>query len=118
MKITTETSPRSISDLTRLFHDGIIQIPSYQRPLVWPAFKKRKLIGSVRDGYHIGLIYLHKRDDTTYEIIDGQQRLFTLYSYIYPVSASAYADRTIDRSNPGIWAIDDKKKDLSAIWWQ
>src|SRR6185437_6547897 len=62
--------------------------PEYQRGAVWNAAQKKRLIDSVLRGYPIPLIYLHhistefegaKRDD--FEIIDGQQRINSLYEY-------------------------------------
>ncbi len=62
--------------------------PEYQRGPVWTLAQKKRLIDSVFRGYPLPLIYLHhiqedvagmRRDDL--EIIDGQQRINSLYEF-------------------------------------
>lgn len=62
--------------------------PEYQRGVVWSESQKKKLVDSVMRGYPLPLIYLHhiktsiegmQREDL--EIIDGQQRLQSLYEF-------------------------------------
>lgn len=53
----------------------------YQRsPDVWKPSKKKKLIDSILRGFTIGMIFFRKKSDK-YEILDGQQRLRTLFEF-------------------------------------
>lgn len=55
-----------------------LNIPDYQRPYVWELKQVKKLIESInKDEKLLGSIVLYKNNDT-YEIIDGQQRLTTI----------------------------------------
>ena len=60
-------------------------IPLYQRDYAWTEKEIAQLIEDINDIddknneiYYIGSLIVHKRDNT-YEVIDGQQRLTTLY---------------------------------------
>ena len=77
---------RDILDLRR--NNMLIVNDEYQRGAVWTLDQKKKLIDSILRGYPIPIIYLHSikkkvggksRDDL--EIIDGQQRINTIYEF-------------------------------------
>jgi len=107
MKITS--GQLSVDELVRRISTKRMSIPDYQRPLVWPNKKKRLLIDSVINAkYCIGLIYLHKLDDGTYHIVDGQQRLINLYAYMHPSEASVRWTSANDGSPAGEWATKCK----------
>ncbi len=62
------------------------KIPIYQRNYAWERDEIRALIKDVYDSlklsklvYYIGTLVTYKRDENVYEIIDGQQRLTTIY---------------------------------------
>lgn len=85
----TEPESKSIGDLVELYRNKMLAAnPEYQRGAVWSRTQKRKLIDSVMRGYPLPLIYLHhikktvagmQREDL--EIIDGQQRITSLYEF-------------------------------------
>ncbi|KGF29303.1 DUF262 domain-containing protein [Prevotella histicola] len=62
-------------------------IPIYQRNYAWEEDEIRALIKDIHDSfvkdpkapYYIGTLVAYKRGDTEYEVIDGQQRLTTIY---------------------------------------
>lgn len=58
-------------------------IPIYQRSYEWEEEQIDALIDDIMDfkekTYYLGIIVTHKNKDGKYEIIDGQQRLTTLY---------------------------------------
>lgn len=93
--------PRGISVLEfyRLYRTGRLLVNrQYQRKLVWTKVEKQALIDSVLQEYPIPLILLAEvrvdSDDTTYEIIDGMQRLNALFGFIeneFPLN-DAYFD--------------------------
>jgi len=62
---------------------GIIEFPEYQRePTVWNLQKKQRLIDSILRGFDIAPIYLFKKDDGTFDCIDGRQRINAILSYL------------------------------------
>lgn len=61
-------------------------IPVYQRNYAWEEDEITALIKDVHDSllklkptYYIGTLVTYKRGDSVYEVIDGQQRLTTIY---------------------------------------
>lgn len=96
---------------------GQIQLPDLQRPFVWPTTKVRDLFDSMYRGYPVGALMfwdVAAEGETrainsggqlgaSHQIIDGQQRLTSLYAAIQgkPVRDEAYRHRTITISfNP------------------
>ena len=62
----------------------IYKIPIYQRNYAWEREEIYALIKDVYDSlkksvYYIGTLVTYKRDDNIFEVIDGQQRLTTIY---------------------------------------
>lgn len=60
------------------------KIPIYQRNYAWGRDEIEALIKDVHDSmdksvYYIGTLVTFKSDDAVYEVIDGQQRLTTIY---------------------------------------
>ena len=58
------------------------EIPDYQREEVWPQENKRKLIDSILRGWRLPKFYFLKTSDTDYEVVDGQQRLATIFEFL------------------------------------
>ena len=84
-----EIENKTIRDLVSLHKAEILKAnPEYQRGVVWSLVQKQKLIDSVFRGYPLPLIYLHYVSKTVagmknegFEIIDGQQRIRSLYEF-------------------------------------
>jgi len=57
--------------------------PDYQRPPAWDRSQKQLLIDSILREYDVPKIYWHSvdRDGFKYEVIDGQQRLRTIWEF-------------------------------------
>ena len=60
---------------------GIDTNPDYPRPAVWTRAQKQLLIDSMLREYDIPKFYLHKTGKDTYDVIDGQQRLRTIWEF-------------------------------------
>ncbi len=83
-----DNKPQNIK-ITELFSDGsIYSIPIYQRDYAWGFDEVQQLITDIDTisdqsddyKYYIGTLVTYKREeDGKYEVIDGQQRLTTLY---------------------------------------
>ena len=56
--------------------------PDFQRELVWPNRKKCELIESIIMGIPLPAFYVKEQDNGVYVVVDGKQRLTTLFDYI------------------------------------
>ena len=91
-----------LMELLHDIHEGKIQLPEFQRDWVWNDDRIRKLIASISQGYPMGVITLMRHDSSAlkfghrplsgaerkgksldYLILDGQQRLTSLYCAAY-----------------------------------
>lgn len=63
-------------------NSGVIYIPEYQRDFTWDENRKSKLIESLILGLPIPFIFVAENKQGNWEIVDGSQRIRTLYSYI------------------------------------
>ena len=62
---------------------NFIEFPEYQRePTVWSLEKKQRLIDSILRGIDIASIYLFKKEENSYDCIDGRQRINAILSYL------------------------------------
>lgn len=78
----------TIGELLRQIKEQRIALPRYQRDVVWPLEKKRKLIDAVRNGFPVGSLLLAEVDQVidgishkAWRIIDGLQRTSTFQAY-------------------------------------
>lgn len=65
------------------FDNQLIVRPNYQRAFVYNDKQRNAVIDSVVHGYPLGLIYWAKRPDGKDEVLDGQQRIISICSYIH-----------------------------------
>ncbi len=63
-----------------------LHIPEYQRPYRWTVKNVEQLLADINNArangkqdYLIGSVIIHKKKDNTLDIVDGQQRITTLY---------------------------------------
>jgi len=91
--------------------NGTIQLPDLQRPFVWPATKVRDLFDSMYRGYPVGELMFWDvsadgetrsiagaaLQDASHQIVDGQQRLTSLYAATKgkPVRDENYREKSI-----------------------
>jgi hypothetical protein len=86
----------SVGDLVRMIDDGVVGLPDFQRDFVWPPGQVAALLDSVGRGWPIGTLLLVppisdlamrpidgapslRSDRVRYLVLDGQQRLTSLY---------------------------------------
>lgn len=111
MKIT-ETKIK-IRDLVRNYSDdgdggifgynGRLTIrPAYQREFVYGCKQRDAVIGSVRNGFPLNLIYWSKTGEDTYEVLDGQQRIISICQYVngdYSINCRFFHNLTDEEKN-------------------
>lgn len=82
-EIRTEEYSMSIGEALSLYKDKEIDIhPEFQRFYRWSDLQKTKLIESILLGIPVPPIYVSQRDDGVWDVIDGLQRLSTLFEFM------------------------------------
>lgn len=88
--------PLTNASIKEIYYEGqtqnIYQVPIYQRNYAWEDTEINALVKDVFDSYekskkapekdsvyYIGTLVTYKRNDNNFEVIDGQQRLTTIY---------------------------------------
>lgn len=61
---------------------NVLFIPEYQRDFTWDKIRQSRFIESVILGLPIPLIFVAENKDSTWEIVDGSQRIRTLHAFI------------------------------------
>ena len=82
-EIRTDGFAMSIGELASLYEDGeMIVQPRFQRFFRWTAVQKARLIESVLLGIPLPQIFVSQRDDGVWEVVDGLQRLSTVFEFM------------------------------------
>lgn len=108
MNIFEDTNPRALKDLLSEIHSRTTVLPDFQRDFVWEPGATQELIVSIASNYPAGSI-LRVRDAKrvfaarefegaprlngakhTFLVLDGQQRLTSLYQAFYGVGEHRY----------------------------
>ena len=80
--ITASPNDFNIASIFSYMDKGFFKIPGFQRNYVWDLKRASKLIESILLGIPIPQIFLYEQEKNTYLVIDGQQRLMTIYYFI------------------------------------
>ncbi len=81
-KVILDKADRSLSELHRWHKTGRIIIdPEWQRNYVWDLARASKLIESFLLDIPVPVVYLAKTEQSKYEVIDGLQRLTSVFNY-------------------------------------
>ena len=56
--------------------------PKYQRNFVYKTEDEQKVIETVKQGFPLNIMYWVKREDGTFEVLDGQQRILSICHYV------------------------------------
>lgn len=90
-KLENSASAGVLLSIGTEYDDERLIIPDYQRDLVWTLEQKQNLIKSIFAGADIGTVYFarqrydensKKLEVTTFNVIDGQQRLNAINEYV------------------------------------
>lgn len=81
-KLNMETRPVSIFQALRKIEKNEINLnPEFQRAFVWDQVKQSRLIESVLIRIPLPAFYLDATDQINWSVVDGLQRLTTLYNF-------------------------------------
>jgi uncharacterized protein with ParB-like and HNH nuclease domain len=77
-------SPHDFNVLTlfSFIESGIVKIPEFQRNFVWDRVRASKFIESLIIGIPVPQIFLYEQARNKFLVIDGQQRLMTIYYFM------------------------------------
>lgn len=82
-EIRSDGYPMSIGELMSLYRDDELDIhPEFQRFYRWSDEQKSRLIESLLLGIPIPSIFVSQRDDGVWDVIDGLQRLSTIFQFV------------------------------------
>lgn len=91
--IFTDSYSMSIGELMSMYRENEIDVhPEFQRAFRWETDQKSALIESILLGIPIPPIFIFHRQDGIWDVIDGQQRLSTIFQF-----AGMYRD---EQGNP------------------
>ena len=108
MSLFEDTNPRALKELLGEIHSGMTVLPDFQRDFVWDPGATQELVVSIANNYPAGSL-LRVRDKHSYFacrefegapqidgkkhtflVLDGQQRLTSLYQAFYGVGEHRY----------------------------
>ncbi len=108
MSLFEDTNPKSLKELLAEIHSRTTVLPDFQRDFVWEPYATQELIISIANNYPAGSL-LRVRDKNrvfaarefegapildgkkhTFLVLDGQQRLTSLYQAFYGVGEHCY----------------------------
>lgn len=104
-----------MNDVKEARRGGLDLQPEYQRNYVWNDDFKEKLILSIAKKYPIGNITIRKMDEANkkgarQEVVDGQQRLTTIYNFINGELTIGYnTSREIVKETYDLYSNDDNR---------
>lgn len=80
--ITATPNDFNIQTIFSLIDNGVIKMPPFQRNYVWDEKRASKLIESIILGLPIPQVFLYEQGKNSFYVIDGQQRLLSIYFFI------------------------------------
>tara|TARA_R110002072_G_scaffold33030_11_gene100283 strand:- start:1157 stop:2257 length:1101 start_codon:yes stop_codon:yes gene_type:complete len=101
--IKTDDYSMSIGELINLYKDGEITLnPAFQRLFRWEDEQKTKLIESILIGIPIPEIFVAQKGDGTWHVVDGVQRLSTIFQLVGELKDSAPLKLTLCKYIPSL----------------
>lgn len=80
--LTFHLTDKTVTDLINLQENRQLNLnPSFQRDSVWKPLHRRRFISTILDGYPVPSIFLYLDDAGTYHVLDGKQRLETIFKF-------------------------------------
>jgi hypothetical protein len=79
--ITASPNDFNIATIVDFIERSLFEIPSFQRNYVWDIRRASKLIESILMGLPVPQIFLYEKGKNKYLVIDGQQRLMSIFYF-------------------------------------
>ena len=81
-ELTASPNDFNILTIYSFIESGVVRIPGFQRNYVWDLKRASKLIESLIIGLPVPQIFLYEESRNRFLVIDGQQRLMSVYYFI------------------------------------
>ena len=72
----------NVKTIVDFIDSGVVVIPGFQRNFVWDIKRASRLIESLIVGLPVPQIFLYEQERDKYLVIDGQQRLMSIYYFV------------------------------------
>lgn len=95
----------NIITIFNLIDSGAVEMPVFQRNYIWDKKRASRFIESLILGLPVPQIFLYQKERNKFLVIDGQQRLLSIYYYIkqrFPLSGKRAELRKVFDLNNGI----------------
>ncbi len=95
----------NIITIFNLIDSGAVEMPVFQRNYIWDKKRASRFIESLILGLPVPQIFLYQKERNKFLVIDGQQRLLSIYYYIkqrFPLSEKRAELRKVFDLNNGI----------------
>lgn len=96
--LTHNSYPKPVHDLVHLYNNKQLNLnPGFQRNSVWTIKDRVKLIESIIRNYPVPAIFLYRREENgkiIYDVIDGKQRLETIFLFMGVLRGNRFSVRT------------------------
>ena len=80
--ITASPNDFNVMTLCSFVDSGAVRIPGFQRNFVWDIGRASRLIESLILGLPVPQLFLYEQERNKFLVIDGQQRLMSIYYFI------------------------------------
>ena len=81
-EITSSPNDFNVKTIVDFVNSGVVRIPGFQRNYVWDIKRASKLIESLLIGLPIPQLFLYEDKKNSFLVIDGQQRLMSIYYFV------------------------------------
>lgn len=113
-EIKTDGYAMSIGEVASLYRENDMDIhPEFQRIFRWKSPQKSRLIESILLGIPVPPIFVSQRDDGVWDIIDGVQRLSTIFEFM-----GIYVDHNGELLPPSVLEATEYLPALEGYRWE
>lgn len=92
--VSFDSYDMTVKQMFEMFQDGSIFVPpEYQRQFVWDETRESNLIESIFLGIPVPSLFMATNADSTWEIVDGVQRLSTIAHFMGGLDVAAEVGR-------------------------
>jgi hypothetical protein len=101
--ITASPNDFNVRTIFDFINSGIMEIPGFQRNYVWDKKRASKFVESLIIGIPVPQVFLYEKERNKFSVIDGQQRLLSIYYFMksrFPIKEKlAQIRREFDKEN-------------------
>lgn len=124
--VRTDAYQLSVGEIINMYKDRELIInPDFQRLFRWEIGQKSRLIESLLLGIPVPSIFVFERSDSTWELVDGLQRVSTLLEFMsllrnpdngMPLPPSALvATKYLPSLSNAVWEVSDQIADVAVV---